>query len=288
MPQYWMSSSSEIRREIKPKHDFALNIYPYFYPMYETPIWLERTELLISKENLEKLSQANVLVVGLGGVGSFAAEFIARAGVGRMTIVDGDVVDITNINRQLPALHSTIKKSKALCMEERIRDINPAIQLNTVNRFLNPEDTLQIVRENEFDYVLDCIDSITPKLNLIKAAVQSGCKIISSMGAGGKVDSMKVKYADISKTHACPFAFYLRKRLRKEDIHGGVLTVFSEEKPNEASIKETDGTNFKRSFYGTISYIPALFGLNMASYVVRDTCGTFEYTPSCIPKTRKL
>lgn len=255
--------------------------------MYESPVWLERTELLISKENLEKLSKANVLVVGLGGVGSFAAEFLVRAGIGKMTIVDGDVVDITNINRQLPALHSSVKKGKAACMEERIRDINPSVQLTTVNQFLNPEDTFKIVQENDFDYVLDCIDSITPKIHLIKASVQRGCKIISSMGAGGKIDSMKLKYADISKTHACPFAFYLRKRLRKEEIYGGVLTVFSEEKPNASSIKETDGTNFKKSFYGTISFIPALFGLNMASYVVRDICGTFEYTPACIPKVRK-
>lgn len=261
--------------------------FTYFYPMFESPVWLERTELLISKENLEKLSKTNVLIVGLGGVGSFAAEFIARAGVGQMTIVDGDVVDITNINRQLPALHTTIKKSKALCLEERIKDINPDIHLTTVQQFLNPEDTLKIVLEKDFDYILDCIDSITPKLNLIKAAVQKGSKIISSMGAGGKVDSMRLKYADISKTHACPFAAYIRKRLRVENIHGGVMTVFSEERPNEASIKETDRTNFKRSFYGTISYIPALFGLNMASYVVRDVCGSFEYTPACIPKMRK-
>jgi tRNA A37 threonylcarbamoyladenosine dehydratase len=256
--------------------------------MMETPIWLERTELLIGKESIDLLKDLNVLIVGLGGVGSFAAEFLARAGVGKMTIVDGDIIDITNINRQLPALHSTVKISKAELMQKRILDINPSIQLRTINQFLNPEDTIELVHSEDYQYVLDCIDSITPKLNLIKTAKEKeGCKIISSMGAGGKMDSMKIKYADISKTHMCPFAYYLRKRLRKEGVFGGVMTVFSEEKPNEESIKQTDGTNYKRSFYGTISYIPALFGLNMASWVIRDANGTFEYDKLCIPKKEK-
>lgn len=254
---------------------------------FATPIWLERTELLVNNDNLAILNSTNVLVVGLGGVGSFAAEFLARAGVGKMTIVDGDVVDITNINRQLPALHSTVKKSKAELMADRILDINPLIDLTTVNQFLNPEETTQIVNSQTYDYVLDCIDSITPKLHLIKAAKEKGCKIMSSMGAGGKVNSMRVKYADISKTHMCPFAYYIRKRLRKEGVYSGVMAVFSDEIPNKESIKETDGTNFKRSFYGTISYIPAVFGLNMASWVVRDACGLFEYTNECIPKKDK-
>ena len=254
---------------------------------FSTPIWLERTDLLVNTENLIKLQNTNVLIVGLGGVGSFAAEFIARAGVGKMTIVDGDVVDITNVNRQLQALHSTVKISKAELMEQRLRDINPALELKAINQFLNPEQTTEIVYSQDFDYILDCIDSITPKLNLIKAAKEKGCKIISSMGAGGKVDSMRIKYADLSKTHMCPFAFYIRKRLRKEGVYSGVMTVFSDEIPNKDSIKVTDGTNFKRSFYGTISYIPSLFGLHMASWVIRDACGLFEYTKDCIPKKDK-
>ncbi|MBK8329149.1 MAG: tRNA threonylcarbamoyladenosine dehydratase [Bacteroidetes bacterium] len=255
--------------------------------MTSSPIWLERTELLINKENLEKLAQLNVLIVGLGGVGSFAAEFLARAGIGIMTIVDGDVVDITNTNRQLPAMHSTVGKSKAVLMQERLLDINPALRLRTINQFINPEESSHLVNSEAYDYVLDCIDSVTPKLLLIKAAKEKGCKIISSMGAGGKVDSMMIKYADISKTHICPFAYYIRKRLRHEGIYGGVMTVFSEEKPIRESIKVTEGLNYKRSFYGTISYIPALFGLNMASWVVRDACGMFEPTPLCIPKKEK-
>jgi tRNA A37 threonylcarbamoyladenosine dehydratase len=166
-------------------------------------------------------------------------------------------------------------------------DINPSIQLTTINQFLNPDETTTVVNSQAYDYVLDCIDSITPKLHLIKAAKEKGCKIISSMGAGGKVDSMKIKYADISKTHMCPFAFYIRKRLRKEGIYSGVMAVFSEEVANRESIKETDGTNYKKSFYGTISYIPALFGLNMASWVIRDVCDLFEPTLLCIPKKDK-
>ncbi|HQW45801.1 MAG TPA: tRNA threonylcarbamoyladenosine dehydratase [Chitinophagaceae bacterium] len=255
--------------------------------MTSSPIWLERTELLINNENLEKLAQLNVLIVGLGGVCSFAAEFLARAGIGIMTIVDGDVVDITNTNRQLPAMHSTVGKSKAVLMQERLLDINPALRLRTINQFINPEESSHLVNSEAYDYVLDCIDSVTPKLLLIKAAKEKGCKIISSMGAGGKVDSMMIKYADISKTHICPFAYYIRKRLRHEGIYGGVMTVFSEEKPIRESIKVTEGLNYKRSFYGTISYIPALFGLNMASWVVRDACGMFEPTPLCIPKKEK-
>ncbi len=255
--------------------------------MTHTPIWLERTELLITEKNLDILAKTNVLIVGLGGVGSFAAEFLARAGVGNMTIVDGDVVDITNTNRQLPATHSTVGKSKAELMRDRIQDINPALKLRTVNQFINPEESSVLVNSEAYDYVLDCIDSVTPKLLLIRAAKEKGCKIISSMGAGGKIDSMMIKYADISKTHICPFAYYIRKRLRQEGIYGGVMTVFSEEKPIKESIKVTEGLNYKRSFYGTISYIPALFGLNMASWVVRDACGMFEPTPLCIPKKEK-
>lgn len=254
--------------------------------MFDIPIWLERTALLIGNDDLRKLHETNVLVVGLGGVGSFAAEFLARAGIGHMTIVDGDVVDITNINRQLPATHSQVGVSKASLMESRLKDINPNLVLSTIQKFLNPEETTEVVNAQAYDYVLDCIDSVTPKLHLIKAAKEKGCKIISSMGAGGKVDSMKIHYADISKTHMCPFAYYIRKRLRKEGINSGVMAVFSHEKPIEESIKKTDGTNFKKSFYGTISYIPALFGLHMASWVIRDITERFEPTQACIPKAK--
>jgi len=230
--------------------------------------WLERTELLIKEEGLEKLTKANVLVVGLGGVGSFAAEFIARAGVGNMTIVDGDTVDITNINRQLPALHSTVGKHKVEVVAERLLDINPKLNLTKINEFLNPERMGQILDEGKFDYILDCIDSVTPKLTLLIAARRRKIKVVSSMGAGGKTDPSKVMVRDISKTHNCYLAKQVRKRLKKEKINKGIRCVFSNEIQNEESLKMTDGTNYKRSFYGTISYIPAIFGLYAAAEVI--------------------
>lgn len=230
--------------------------------------WLERTELLVKEEGLDKLIKANVLVVGLGGVGSFAAEFLARAGVGNMTIVDGDTVDITNINRQLPALHSTVGKHKVDVVAERLLDINPQLNLTTINEFLNPERMDEVLDSAKFDYVLDCIDSVTPKLSLIIAAKRRRIKIVSSMGAGGKTDPSKVLVRDISKTEHCHLARQVRKRLKKVKIDKGVRCVFANDIQDEESLKMTDGTNYKRSFYGTISYMPAIFGLYTASEVI--------------------
>ena len=230
--------------------------------------WTERAELLFRKEGLEKLKQAHVMVVGLGGVGSFAAEFLARAGVGKMTIVDGDIVDITNINRQLPALHSTIGQPKVTIVGDRLMDINPELELIRVKEFLSPERAYELVTP-EYDYVLDCIDSITPKLNLIISARRQKVKIISNMGAGGKYQASKVKVTDISKTEYCPLAKTVRKRLRKEGVSKGVKVVFSTEEPDQSSLKMTDGSNFKKSFFGTNSWIPALFGLHSAETVVK-------------------
>ncbi|MGZ5263339.1 MAG: tRNA threonylcarbamoyladenosine dehydratase [Kaistella sp.] len=230
--------------------------------------WLERTELLIKKHGVEKLQDANLLVVGLGGVGSFAAEFLARSGVGKMTIVDGDTVDITNINRQLPALHSTVGKSKVEVVSERLLDINPDLQLTKINEFLNPERMDEVIGAEKFDYILDCIDSVTPKLALIITAKRRKIKIVSSMGAGGKIDPAKVMVRDISKTYNCFLAKNVRKRLKKENINKGIRCVFSNEIQDEESLKMTDGSNFKRSFYGTSSFIPAIFGLYAAAEVI--------------------
>ncbi|MGG5506066.1 MULTISPECIES: tRNA threonylcarbamoyladenosine dehydratase [unclassified Myroides] len=231
-------------------------------------IWQERAALLFKEEGLEKLKNANVLVVGLGGVGSFAAEFLARAGVGTMTIVDGDTVDITNINRQLPALHSTIDRAKVHVVGDRLMDINPELKLTRMQEFLSPERTHEVVTE-EYDYVLDCIDSITPKINLILAAKRKRIKVISAMGAGGKMQASKIVVKDISKTDVCPLAKQIRKRLKKEGISSGVKAIFSTEKPDESSLKMTDGSNFKKSFFGTNSWMPALFGLHAAENVIR-------------------
>ena len=231
-------------------------------------VWQERAELLFKEEGLEILKNSNILVVGLGGVGSFAAEFIARAGVGKMTIVDGDTVDITNINRQLPALHSTVGQNKVDLVGDRLMDINPELQLTRINEFLSPERTHEIVT-TDFDYLLDCIDSVTPKINLILAAKRKKIKVISNMGAGGKYLASKVQVRDISKTDVCPLAKNVRKRLKKEGINKGVKAVFSTEVPDESSVKLTDGKNYKKSFYGTNSWMPGLFGLHAAETVIR-------------------
>ncbi len=230
--------------------------------------WIERTELLIKENGIKKLQKANLLIIGLGGVGSFAAEFLARSGVGNLTIVDGDVVDITNINRQLPALHSTIGKSKVEIVAERLLDINPELNLTKINEFLNPERMSEVIDLQKFDYILDCIDSVTPKVTLIKTARRKKVKIVSCMGAGGKIDPAKVLVRDISKTYNCYLAKNVRKRLKKEKINKGIRCVFSNEIQDEESLKMTDGSNFKRSFYGTSSFIPAIFGLYAAAEVI--------------------
>ena len=231
--------------------------------------WLQRTELLVKEEGIEKLQSANILIVGLGGVGSFAAEFLVRSGIGNLTIVDGDTVDITNINRQLPALNSTIGKNKTDVVAERILNINPEINLKKINEFLEPERMEEILTQEKFDYVLDCIDSLSPKLALIITCKRKKIKLVSAMGAGGKTDPSKVMVRDISKTNNCFLAKQIRKKLKKEQIHKGFRCVFSTEIQDENSLKMTDGSNYKKSFYGTISYMPAIFGLYAAAEVIR-------------------
>jgi tRNA threonylcarbamoyladenosine dehydratase len=229
--------------------------------------WQERAELLFKKEGLHNLKNANILVVGLGGVGSFAAEFLVRAGVEKLTIVDGDTVDSTNINRQLPALHSTVGLPKVTVVGNRLMDINPELQLTRVEEFLSPERAFEIV-SSDFDYVLDCIDSVTPKLNLIIGAKRNRVKIISSMGAGGKMEAAKVHVSCITKATNCMLAKTIRKRLKAERIDK-LKVVSSSEIQDESSLKMTDGSNYKKSFYGTNSYMPGLFGLYMAETVIR-------------------
>ncbi len=231
--------------------------------------WMERTQLLVGKKGIEKLMAADVLVVGLGGVGSYAAEAIARAGIGSMTIIDGDFVDPTNRNRQLQALSSTHGLSKALLMEQRIKDINPDIKLTTIKEFQTPE-MMKVLLDKKYSYIIDAIDSISPKLHLIQHAYYNNRKIISSMGAGGKMDPTRVQIADISKTNVDPLAQYVRKRLKYMGIYKGVKCVYSDELPAKYSIMKTDGSKFKKSAYGTISYLPAVFGLVCASVVIKQ------------------
>jgi tRNA threonylcarbamoyladenosine dehydratase len=234
--------------------------------------WLSRSELLVGKEGIDKLQNAHVLVVGLGGVGSFAAEFICRAGIGEMTIVDGDVVDPTNRNRQLPALFTTHGYPKATWMQERLLAINPDLKLTVLQEFLSPERCEELLTQ-KFDYVMDCIDSITPKLTLLQAAYKSGIRTVSSMGAGGKMDPTKIRVSDVFDTHTCKLAFYIRKRLKKMQVQKGIKGVFSTEEMDKDSLVMTDGSNFKQSAYGTISYMPAAFGGVASSVVIRDLLG---------------
>lgn len=231
--------------------------------------WLSRTELLIGKDNLERLAASHVLVVGMGGVGSFASEFICRGGVGEMTIIDGDVVEPSNRNRQLPALATTHGQSKAMLMGERLLQINPELKIHVINEFVNP-DRVEYMLASRPHYLIDAIDSITPKLTFMKAAFDSGLPLISSMGAGGKFDPTQLRIADISESYNCPFAHQLRKQLRTSGITKGIKVVFSPEEPDKNSIMRTDGRNYKKSAYGTVSYLPAAFGCVLASVVIRD------------------
>lgn len=232
--------------------------------------WLERTELLMGKEAIEKLQNAHVLIVGLGGIGSFAGEFVCRAGVGTMTIIDGDVFDPTNKNRQLTALDSTVGRNKAVVLAERLKDINPELKLNVLEEFVQPERVWEILNEYKPDYVMDCIDSVTPKLEWIKACMRLKIRIISHMGAGGKMDPTRVQVARLTNTYNCKLAAHIKKRLKRMDLdYRQVRTVFSSELQKKESLKLTDGTNFKRSFYGTSSFMPATFGLVGAAEVIR-------------------
>lgn len=234
--------------------------------------WLERTELLVGKEKLEKLKNSNVLVVGLGGVGAYAAEQLCRAGIGKMTIVDGDVVEPSNRNRQLPALTSTNGQPKAEILAKRFKDINPDIELTVVNDFIRDERTLELLKSQPFDYVVDAIDTLSPKVFLVYHAMQLGLKTVSSMGAGGKVDPSKVQVADVSKSHNCRLAKMFRKRLSRLGIKKGVKVVFSPEDIDESAVRLEDGRN-KKSTVGTISYMPPVFGCFVSSVVVRDLVG---------------
>jgi tRNA A37 threonylcarbamoyladenosine dehydratase len=237
-----------------------------------TENWLIRTELLIGAERIDALQSARVLVVGLGGVGSFAAEFLCRAGIGHLTLVDGDVVDLSNKNRQLPALDSTLGLPKAEVMAQRMLDINPQLDLKVIQAFQQPDFMAELVRGG-YDYVLDCIDSFQPKINLLSNCLEAKVNLISSMGAGGRIDPAKVRIDDVFRSYNCPFAQQVRKFLRQRGIKKGFPVVFSSELVLPNSLQLTQGSAFKKSYYGTISYLPAQFGLYMASYVIRKVAG---------------
>lgn len=234
--------------------------------------WSERTLLLLGEEKTEILENSHVLVVGLGGVGAYAAEMICRAGVGRMTIADADTVNETNINRQLVALRSTLGRKKAEVLAARLMDINPRLRLTVNDEFVKDEATGRLLDSAEFDYVVDAIDTLSPKANLIKGCLERDIRVVSSMGAGAKTDPTLIEIKDISKTHHCPLAHMLRKRLHKMGIRTGFHAVFSPEPVREGAMIISEERN-KKSNTGTVSYMPAAFGCFCASVVVRGLIG---------------
>lgn len=230
--------------------------------------WNERTRLLIGDDGVEKLRKSHVLVVGLGGVGAYAAEQLARAGIGKMTIVDGDVVSVTNRNRQLLALNSTLGRPKAEVMAERIRDINPEIELEAINQYMKDDAIIELVSK-PYDFIVDAIDTVAPKVFLLYYAKQNNQRVVSCMGAGGKFHPEKIEIADISQSNHCRLAFYIRKRLHRLGVFDGITAVFSPEPVDSAAVTtDMEKEQNKVSNVGTISYMPAAFGIFCASVVI--------------------
>jgi tRNA A37 threonylcarbamoyladenosine dehydratase len=231
--------------------------------------WKQRTGLLFGPEKMERMANAHVLVVGLGGVGAYAAEMICRAGVGRMTIVDADIVQPGNINRQLPALHSTIGKEKAEVLAGRFRDINPDLRLTVLSVFLEEGNISGLLNAAEYDFVVDAIDTLTPKCLLIGQALQRRLKIVSSMGAGAKSDITQVRFADIRDTYHCGLSKAVRKRLQKMGVKRKLPVVFSTEQAEPKAVVLAEDERNKKSICGTVSYMPAVFGCYLAEYVIK-------------------
>ena len=231
--------------------------------------WKQRTRLLLGEEKSERLRQAHVLVVGGGGVGAYAAEMLCRAGVGRLTLVDADTVQPTNINRQLPALHSTLGQPKVEVLAARFRDINPEVELTVLPVFLKDENIPQLLDAARYDFVVDAIDTLAPKCHLIAEALRRRIKIVSSMGAGAKSDITQIRFADIWDTYHCGLSKAVRKRLQKMGIRHKLPVVFSTEQADPKAVLLTDDERNKKSTCGTVSYMPAVFGCYLAEYVIR-------------------
>ncbi|MBR4981109.1 MAG: tRNA threonylcarbamoyladenosine dehydratase [Lachnospiraceae bacterium] len=228
--------------------------------------WCSRTEILLGAESIKKLEKATVAVFGIGGVGGFAAEALARSGVGNLELIDHDTVSVSNINRQIVALHSTVGKYKVDVMKDRILDINPEINVVAHKCFYLPETAAQF-DFSKYDYVVDCIDTVTGKLQLVEAAKAAGIPIICSMGAGNKLDPAAFEVADISKTSVCPLAKVMRRELKKRNIKG-VKVVYSKEEPVEAKVKVQADT--RKSVPGSCAFVPSVAGLILAGEVIKD------------------
>lgn len=232
--------------------------------------WQERTEMLLGGDALRKLSESRALVVGLGGVGAYAAEMLARAGVGELVLLDSDVVGDTNRNRQLVALTSTVGRLKCDVLKERLMDINPEIRITTVPEYLTEANAAELLMSaGRPDVVVDAIDTLSPKIALIQFCLKENLKLVSSMGSGAKKDATKLHVDDISKTFQCPLAHMLRKRLHKLGIREGFKAVFSSELPARESVTLEESRN-KKSQVGTISYMPAVFGCVCAQAAIGE------------------
>ena len=225
---------------------------------------------MLGEDRMNYLSGCHVLVVGLGGVGAYAAEQLCRAGIGKMTIVDADTVNESNLNRQLPALRSTIGRPKAEVVAQRLLDITPELELTVHNEFSRDERTEAILDETNYQFVVDAIDSLSPKVFLLYHALRRQIPVVSSMGAGAKTDPSQVRIADISKTQNCALAKAVRKRLRTLGVNKGIAAVFSTEMANPDAVIEVDDEQCKRTTTGTISYMPALFGCFLSAHVLRN------------------
>ncbi len=231
--------------------------------------WQQRTELLLGEEKMSRIRNSHVLVVGLGGVGAYAAEMICRAGVGRMTIVDADTVQPTNINRQLPAVHSTLGLTKAEVLAARYKDINPDIELTVLPVYLKDENIPDLLDAAKYDFIVDAIDTISPKCYLISEAMKRRIRIVSSMGAGSKSDITQVRFADLWDTYHCGLSKAVRKRLQKMGMKRKLPVVFSTEQADPKAVLLTDDEQNKKSTCGTVSYMPAVFGCYLAEYVIK-------------------
>lgn len=232
--------------------------------------WKERTELLLGSDGVARLDAARICVAGAGGVGAAAAEMLVRAGIGHLIIIDSDSFSESNINRQLPAMHSTVGRKKVDVLRERLSDINPDLDIVTIDEYLNEESipsVFSFLPEKPVDFVVDAIDTLSPKIALIQFCLGKGIRLVSSMGSGAKKDATAVRIADISKTYQCPLAHMLRKRLHKLGIKEGFLAVFSAELPERTAVVLEESAN-KKSQVGTISYLPTVFGCVCAQAVI--------------------
>lgn len=231
--------------------------------------WTDRTALLLGEDKMSRLSNAHVLVVGVGGVGAYAAEMLCRAGVGELTIIDADTVNTTNINRQLPATHSTVGRLKTEVLAEHLLDVNPALRLHTLPIYLKEEAVGQLLQAEKYDFIVDAIDTIAPKCALLGEALRRGIPIVSSMGAGAKSDITQIRFADLWDTYHCGLAKAVRTCLKKEGLRRSLPVVFSTEQADRRAVITVEGEQNKKSTAGTISYMPAVFGCYLAEYVIR-------------------